>query len=328
MSKPPPLEGSFATSLAVIAWSLRSVTLREIGEFNPSPQFRRPVKLKDEQYDARLTDHSYIFCNGGPNRDRRRDQKSRAARGSRTDVLRLLDDPQVQQKIVTLLRRWPLAYPKSNPSLGKPYFYKLENRVMLENTDIDHQQVDLHLTTKIVQSYVLHHAVGVGQVSELITSVHGALSQVLRPNPPEKVLTPAVSVRQSVRHDYVVCLDCGYRGRMLRRHISQQHGLSPDEYLKRWGLRREHPLTAPGYSEQRSSMAKELGLGRKVKAKPKAKVGPATAPASTDVNPKSETKPRRRQSNGSTSKSGVGEKAAAASTPKQKSRSSSRQALR
>jgi|SRR5215475_2336420 len=243
-------------------------------------------------------------------------------------LLRLLDDPQVQQKIVTLLRRWPLAYPKSNPSLGKPYFYKLENRVMLENTDIDHQQVDLHLTTKIVQSYVLHHAVGVGQVSELITSVHGALSQVLRPNPPEKVLTPAVSVRQSVRHDYVVCLDCGYRGRMLRRHISQQHGLSPDEYLKRWGLRREHPLTAPGYSEQRSSMAKELGLGRKVKAKPKAKVGPATAPASTDVNPKSETKPRRRQSNGSTSKSGVGEKAAAASTPKQKSRSSSRQALR
>jgi len=39
-------------------------------------------------------------------------------------LLRLLDDPQVQQKIVTLLRRWPLAYPKSNPSLGKPYSYK------------------------------------------------------------------------------------------------------------------------------------------------------------------------------------------------------------
>jgi len=28
-------------------------------------------------------------------------------------LLGLLDDPQVQQKIVTLLRRWPLAYPKS-----------------------------------------------------------------------------------------------------------------------------------------------------------------------------------------------------------------------
>jgi predicted transcriptional regulator len=106
---------------------------------------------------------------------------------------------------------------------------------MLETTDTNPQMVDPHLTTKIVQSYVQHHAVGAGQVSELITSVHGALSQVLRPNQPENVLTPAVPVRQSVRHDYVVCLDCGYRGRMLRRHISTRHGLNPDEYLKRWG---------------------------------------------------------------------------------------------
>jgi hypothetical protein len=50
---------------------------------------------------------------------------------------------------------------------------------------------------------------------------------------------------------------------MLLRHISKQHGLSRNEYLKRWGLRRDRPLTAPGYSEQRSSMAKDLGLGRK-----------------------------------------------------------------
>jgi hypothetical protein len=27
-------------------------------------------------------------------------------------LLRLLDDPQVQQKIVTLLRRWPGAHPR------------------------------------------------------------------------------------------------------------------------------------------------------------------------------------------------------------------------
>jgi hypothetical protein len=52
-----------------------------------------------------------------------------------------------------------------------------------------------------------------GQVSELITSVHGVLCQLGRPNQHEEVSTPAVPVRQSVRHDYVVCLDCGYRGK-------------------------------------------------------------------------------------------------------------------
>ena len=121
------------------------------------------------------------------------------------------------------------------------------------------ETVDLNLTTKIVGSYVRHHTVGAGQVSDLITSVHRALAQ-LGPKQPEEVPTPAVSVRQSVRHDYVVCLDCGHRGKTLRRHISTRHSLSRDEYLKRWGLRNDHPLTAPAYSERRSTLAKKLGL--------------------------------------------------------------------
>ena len=73
----------------------------------------------------------------------------------------------------------------------------------------------------------------------------------------------------------MVCFDCGYRVKTLHRHISTQHGLSPDEYLKRWGLRSNHPLIAPGYSEHRSTVAKESGFGRK----PKAQVTPAALPA-------------------------------------------------
>src|SRR5215831_2510114 len=46
-------------------------------------------------------------------------------------------------------------------------------------------------------------------------------------------------------HDHVVCLDCGYRGKTLRRHIASRHGLTRDDYLKRWGLKSDHPLTAP-----------------------------------------------------------------------------------
>ncbi|HWD59254.1 MAG TPA: MucR family transcriptional regulator, partial [Stellaceae bacterium] len=41
-----------------------------------------------------------------------------------------------------------------------------------------------------------------------------------------------------------------------------RHGLTGEEYLKRWGLPGDHPLTAPNYSVQRSNLAKELGLGR------------------------------------------------------------------
>ena len=175
---------------------------------------------------------------------------------------------------------------------------------MSEITDRNSHEIDPHLTARIVESYVRNHTVGTGQVSELITSVHGALSQLGWPNQPEEVLTPAVPVRQSVRHDYVVCLDCGYKGKMLLRHITQRHGLDRSEYLKRWELRKDHPLTAPGYSEQRSSMAKKLGLGRKAPMG----ITPATRPtasASADTDMKSAAKPARRRNTRSTSNSNV-----------------------
>ena len=67
-------------------------------------------------------------------------------------------------------------------------------------------------------------------------------------------------------------------------------------------LRRDHPLTAPAYSEQRSTMAKQLGLGRK----PKAQVAPAAtraAPVSADADPKTRAKPTRSRGTRSAAKS-------------------------
>ena len=137
---------------------------------------------------------------------------------------------------------------------------------------------DLHHTTEIVSKYVAHHTLAADQLSNLISTVHRALGQVGQPSETEEVLAPAVSVRRSVHHDYVICLDCGYRGKTLRRHINVRHGLSRDEYLQRWGLKSNHPLTAPAYSERRSAMAKELGLGRKAPTETALPNSPAQAP--------------------------------------------------
>jgi predicted transcriptional regulator len=121
---------------------------------------------------------------------------------------------------------------------------------------------DPHLTTKIVSRYVAHHNLPPSELSDLITTIHQTIGQLGQPSDPEEVLTPAVSVRRSVHQDYVVCLDCGYRGKTLRRHINVRHGLK-DEYIRRWGLKSDHPLTAPAYSERRSAMSKALGFGRR-----------------------------------------------------------------
>lgn len=118
------------------------------------------------------------------------------------------------------------------------------------------------LVTKIIASYLSHHNVAPEQIPELINSVHRTIDGLGKPSEPQAALTPAVPLRRSVQRDAVVCLDCGWKGKMLRRHLSTRHGLTGEEYLKRWNLPNDHPLTAPTYSQQRSSLAKELGLGR------------------------------------------------------------------
>ena len=140
------------------------------------------------------------------------------------------------------------------------------------------EKINSRLTAKIVKSYIVQHRVRPEQFSDLITSVNQALGQLGQPIPPQEVLVPAVSVRRSVHQDYVVCLDCGYRGKTLRRHISASHGLNRDEYLSRWRLRSDHPLIAPAYSERRSTLAKALGLGRKPKVAMPPAVTPTAAP--------------------------------------------------
>ena len=70
---------------------------------------------------------------------------------------------------------------------------------------MNNEMVDPHLTTKIVGSYVRHHAVGTGQISDLITTVHRAIAQLGQPVAPEEILTPAVSVRRSVHKVTIFC---------------------------------------------------------------------------------------------------------------------------
>ena len=125
-------------------------------------------------------------------------------------------------------------------------------------------RVDPHLVAHIVRSYVRHHSVPVDQLAELISEVQRSLASVGRGAAlPDETRIPAVPVRRSVHLDYVVCLECGFRSQMLRRHLRTAHGLETVAYRARWNLPPDHPLTSPNYSARRSAMAKQLGLGHK-----------------------------------------------------------------
>jgi predicted transcriptional regulator len=193
--------------------------------------------------------------------------------------------------------------------------YRFES--LLRTNHMNTNGNDPYLTAKIVSKYVAHHKLALTDLPSLIATVHQAIGHLGEPTEPEEVLTPAVSIRRSVHQDYVVCLDCGFRAVTLRRHIRVRHGLRPDEYRQRWGLKINHPLTAPAYSRRRATVAKAVGLGRKplLETTPVPTPTAAPLPVSAEPAPKKGTRARRRGR--------VGEKneAEAAATPRRKGRS-------
>jgi predicted transcriptional regulator len=116
---------------------------------------------------------------------------------------------------------------------------------------------------KIVVAYVRRNHVATDQIANLISAIYNTLTQLVSPAKEVGERIPAVPIRRSVTRDYVICLDCGWRGQTLGRHLTMRHGLTPDEYRRRWNLASEHAITAPAYSERRSTLAKRLGLGRR-----------------------------------------------------------------
>jgi len=120
------------------------------------------------------------------------------------------------------------------------------------------------LTSDIVAAHVSNNQVEVGDLPQLISSIYGALSTLgttveEEPARPE----PAVSVRASVKPDYIVCLEDGKKLKMLKRHLMTHYNMTPEDYRARWDLPADYPMVAPNYAEKRRELAKKIGLGRK-----------------------------------------------------------------
>ena len=122
----------------------------------------------------------------------------------------------------------------------------------------------IELTADIVSAHVANNTVSVGDVANLVQRVHEALAALGTPVPePQQEKTPVVSVRASIKPEYLVCMECGRKQKTLKRHLQNAHGMTPDQYRADYGLPRDYPMVAPDYSKRRSEMAQAIGLGRR-----------------------------------------------------------------
>ena len=98
------------------------------------------------------------------------------------------------------------------------------------------------LAAGIVAAQVANSRVTADQLPALIQSVFDALATAKQKATAAPRPEPAVPIRQSMRPDHLVCLDCGKHLSMLKRHLHTDHQLSPEDYRRRWGfIQWSHP---------------------------------------------------------------------------------------
>ena len=127
-------------------------------------------------------------------------------------------------------------------------------------SDTGEKTVALEQVAEIVSAYVSNNSVPTNQLSDLITSVHESLANL--GEKPSETLKPAVPIKQSIKPDYIVCLEDGKKLKMLKRHLRVAYNLSPDKYRKKWGLGGDYQMVAPKFAAQRSELARKIGLGK------------------------------------------------------------------
>ncbi len=134
----------------------------------------------------------------------------------------------------------------------------------MDTIENDMSETLITLTSDIVAAHVSNNNVAVEDVPSLITTVYGALSNLGQGAEEEEPRPePAVSVRASIKPDYIVCLEDGKKLKMLKRHLMTHYNLTPEQYRQRWNLPADYPMVAPNYAERRRELAKKIGLGRK-----------------------------------------------------------------
>ena len=134
------------------------------------------------------------------------------------------------------------------------------------NDNDNNDETLLTLTADIVAAHVSNNSVAVNDLPVLIKNVHSSLAALTSTAAaPEVRPEPKVSIRASIKPDYIVCLEDGKKLKMLKRHLMTHYQMTPDQYRTKWGLNSDYPMVAPNYAEQRRTLAKAIGLGTKRK---------------------------------------------------------------
>lgn len=133
-------------------------------------------------------------------------------------------------------------------------------------SDADLRQISLHCrdwAAEIARAFQSRQASTGPDEFMLIRKIAATLEGLSAPSgersgrtAPKRV--PAVPPHESIGLGFLICLEDGHNCRDLGRHLHAVHGLSPDQYRRRWGLPPAYPMLPPTSHQERQTWRRRL----------------------------------------------------------------------
>jgi predicted transcriptional regulator len=134
---------------------------------------------------------------------------------------------------------------------------------------------------RLAADIVIANSTGKGFTTEQLTHMLKAVADTLEELAVEpgtmagELMAPEAGVpadwKASIGKNTITCLICGYSGKLLTPHLKSKHKTTPREYRKQFNIPARTPLVSKAYRAKRSKIAKETGIGEKLRQARKAK---------------------------------------------------------
>lgn len=126
-------------------------------------------------------------------------------------------------------------------------------------------------TVAIVSAYIRYSKINIGEIDRLIMLTYQSLGKCVNGKPQVEPWFESAGRNEDVlsyafSNDYLTCLECGFKAKMLKWHIRTRHKMSPAIYRLRWSLPSDYPMVAPSYAARRAELRVELDLKEKFAA--------------------------------------------------------------
>lgn len=110
----------------------------------------------------------------------------------------------------------------------------------------------------ILCAYISKSECDIKDISNHLATIHSAVEERISEDSTKVAEIKSSEIQDTIHDDHIVCLEDGQKLKMLKRHLLSKHGLTIEEYKKKWNLSHDYPVVAPNYAEKRSNIAKNI----------------------------------------------------------------------